>query len=364
LQRDMVAIARLLIARGHEVTVFAERAIDAPPEGLELRLLPTGAWTNHGRNRRFADAFAAATATGYDRRVGFDKLPGMDVVYCADPSFIARRQHWWQRLSPRYRGFARLERAVFGPQDTATVLALAQPQIDGYRATHGTPAERLILLPPGIDPARRQPDNRRNGTREAIRQQLGIRPDEPLLLWVGAQPRVKGLDRVLDGLAELGRACRLAIVGLTRESVAARRVSRCAQRFGLVPHVYVLGVRDDIPALMAAADLLVHPARLDTTGTVILEALANGLPVLTTDVCGFAHHVAQSGAGQVVPGAPFEPDAFQAALRRLLNDANGADLSAAAEAYAANPEFYAGRQRAAEIIAADDRAKLRRFPSS
>ena len=60
---------------------------------------------------------------------------------------------------------------------------------------------------------------------------------------------------------------------------------------GLADRISFLGHREDIPELMAAADLLVHPARHDTTGTVILEAVVNGLPVITTSTCGYAHHV-------------------------------------------------------------------------
>ena len=89
-----------------------------------------------------------------------------------------------------------------------------------------------------------------------------------------------------------------------------RQAAACADR------VRLLGVREDIPELMAAADLLVHPARTETTGTVILEAIVNGLPVIASAVCGYAEHVARADAGAVLP-EPFSQDAsLQSFARR------------------------------------------------
>ncbi len=65
--------------------------------------------------------------------------------------------------------------------------------------------------------------------------------------------------------------------------------------------------------LIAAADVLVHPSRKDVTGTVILEALANGLPIVTTEACGYAAHVIRAGAGIVISGK-FDNAAFRAAM--------------------------------------------------
>jgi len=351
LQRDCAAIAALLAGKGHAVTLFAARAGTEPPRGVDFRLLPVAARSNHRRNLAFARAFAAA-ARAFDRSVAFGILPGADFVYCADRSYIARHRHWWQRLTPRYRVMAGLERDVFDPASRTRILALAAPQVAEFRAVHRIQEDRLILLPPGIDPRRRQPWNRHDGTRERLRGELGVDPDTPLLLWVGAQPLVKGLDRVLRALPHAPSA-RLALLGIEREGVDAGRVRPWAERQGVADRLHLLGVRDDVPELMAAADLLVHPARLDTTATVILEALANGLPVLTTAVCGFAPHVTASGAGLVL-SEPFSQPTLDRALPEVLADPRRGDWSEAAAHYAADPSFYRGREVAAEIIAGED----------
>ena len=59
--------------------------------------------------------------------------------------------------------------------------------------------------------------------------------------------------------------------------------------------------RSDIPRFLLGADLLIHPAYNENTGTVLLEALVAGLPVLVTDVCGYAHYITDANCGRVVP---------------------------------------------------------------
>jgi UDP-glucose:(heptosyl)LPS alpha-1,3-glucosyltransferase len=116
---------------------------------------------------------------------------------------------------------------------------------------------------------------------------------------------------------------------------------------------------------MAAADLLVHPARNDTTGTVILEAVVNGLPVIASAACGYAQHVASADAGIVVE-EPFGFAAFKAALATAEDAGHRAHWSAAAAAYGEQPFLYEGRARAADIIvaAAAERFQCRKATAS
>src|SRR5262249_20705394 len=89
LQRDCLRLARVATQAGHEVTIFAARTEGEMPRDLTVKVLPIRSITNHARNRRFSDALQAAVAGRFDRVVGFDKMPGLDVLYCGDPSFAA-----------------------------------------------------------------------------------------------------------------------------------------------------------------------------------------------------------------------------------------------------------------------------------
>ncbi len=101
----------------------------------------------------------------------------------------------------------------------------------------------------------------------------------------------------------------------------------------------------------AAADLLAHPSRADVTGTVILEAMASGLPVITTAVCGYGEHVVAAGAG-VVLAEPFQAADLGWALAQATPE-RLAVWSANALAYAGRDELYSGLERAADLILAD-----------
>ena len=96
---------------------------------------------------------------------------------------------------------------------------------------------------------------------------------------------------------------------------------KLAQKLDVDKQVHFLGGRSDVPHFLLAADLLVHPAYHENTGTVLLEAVISGLPVLTTDVCGYAHYLTEANAGIVLP-SPFEQGAFNTALQKMLLSPN------------------------------------------
>ena len=112
----------------------------------------------------------------------------------------------------------------------------------------------------------------------------------------------------------------LLVAGIAPDTKEAIQPLRFIKRKAVTDRVRFLGFREDIAELMAAADVLVHPSRLDVTGQVILEAVVNGLPCVVSGVCGFAEHVAASGSGIVLP-EPFAQSAFEAALKRLRDPA-------------------------------------------
>jgi UDP-glucose:(heptosyl)LPS alpha-1,3-glucosyltransferase len=102
---------------------------------------------------------------------------------------------------------------------------------------------------------------------------------------------------------------------------------------------------------MLAADALVHPARAENTGTVLVEALTSGLPVLVTAVCGYAVHIERARAG-VVLAEPFQQEEFNRVLRTALASSESGRWRANALAYAATEDIYGCHERAAEIIEA------------
>jgi len=348
LQRDCLRLARAAMDAGHQVTIFAAQVQGDIAGDIHVEVLPARALTNHGRNRRFGRALQRAASRRFDRLIGFDKLPGLDVLYCGDLCFAEREFGFWSRLNPRVRAMIELEGACFSVASRTRVLVLADAQAEAYRRAWRTPPERLRILPPPLDPSRRHPEFRTDGTRERMRRELGLAADHLVCLCVGAWAHRKGFDRAVAALTESPRG-KLLICGIGPAAREGAQLLAQASRLGVAERVQLLGPRDDVARLMAAADLLVHPARAETTGTVILEAIINGLPAIATEVCGFAPHVKKADAG-IVLREPFQQSALNQAIETATASSLRARWSAHAAAYGADSELYAGIDRALQAI--------------
>lgn len=347
LQRDCLAISRILAGRGHAVTVITSdyrQPVDL--EGLTLEVWRSRALTKAGRIRQVAARLAAERGR-FDRIVGFNKIPGVDIYYCADPPAAETRP---ARLLPWLGsdGRRRIEKDVFAPEAPTAILVLAEHQVAAYRAAWNTPETRFHLVPPTLAPARRQPDLRLTG-RHAARATLGLGENTSVWLAVASAPRTKGTDRVVESLAGHPDAV-LLVAGIYPGSREARRLLDEAARAGIADRIRLLGYREDMPAVMAAADLLVHPARRETTGTAILESIANGLPAIVTGLCGYAPHVLRGEAGIVLP-EPFRQSDLTAALATARDPDLRARWSRNGIAYGADPGLSTGLSVAADRIA-------------
>ncbi|HEX4939339.1 MAG TPA: glycosyltransferase, partial [Candidatus Kapabacteria bacterium] len=170
-----------------------------------------------------------------------------------------------------------------------------------------------------------------------------------MLLSVGSGFRIKGLDRTLTALsrlpAELRANTHLFVVGQDK----ARGFLRQANALGLTT-VHFLGGRNDVAELMVAADLLLHPAYSENTGTVLLEAVTSGLPVICTARCGYAAHVQAANAG-VVLSEPFSLDRYMLEVMRLLRNAQERKhLAEQGRTFAAQADWFSMPERAAQLL--------------
>lgn len=295
LQRDMAAMATELVARGHAVTVFTRDWQGEVPAGIQVEILPVRALSNHVADARFVEQVQQRWHD-FDVRVGFNKMAGLDVYYAADGCLASRYGRSVKTWLPRYRVRLAQEAAVFATTSATRILSISPPQRALYQACYGTAPERFIDLPPGIRRDRRMPEDYA-ARRQQWRAQQGLADGARLLLFVGSGFRTKGLDRALQAAAGVLRAGdRFVVIGADR----ADRYQRQARALGISAQVDFLGGQDRIPEWLWAADLLLHPAYAENTGTVLLEAAIAGVPVLTTDVCGYAPYIEQANMGTVM----------------------------------------------------------------
>lgn len=352
LQKDFVKIAAECCARGHRVSVFTMAWTGDVPDGFDVKVMPPRGMSNHRRCLLFARQLAAAGLAGrYDRRIGFNKMPGLDLYFAGDPCYVAwahEERGLLYRLGPRYRIYAALERAVFARGRKTRILLLNPAEKQRFINCHQTEDARFHLVPPGVP--RRQADRLADEeVRRRTRLDLGVPADGHLLLMVGSDFTRKGVDRAIHGVAglpaELRERCRLVILG----QGDANPLLGLAARLGVAGCVTFLGAHSDVSSFYLAADLLVHPARTEAAGMVLIEALVHGVPVLVTDVCGYAFHVAAADAGLLVP-SPFDQQAFAGLLRQMLLERDLPALKANALAYAQRTDLYGLPQRAADLI--------------
>ena len=353
LQRDFLRIALACQARGHAIRVYTLQWEGDIPPGFEVVKAPVKALSNHRRYEMFAEWVRKdLAARPADRLVGFNKMPGLDVYYCADPCYEDKARTLrspMYRLSGRYRHFSAYERAVFAPEAQVEILMISAVQQALYVKHYGTQPERLHLLPPGIAQDRRAPANAAE-IRAGFRREFHLGDDELLLVQIGSGFKTKGLDRSLRALAALPAALkqRTRLIAIGQDD--PKPFVSMTRSLGLGEKVRILKGRDDIPRFLLGADLLVHPAYNENTGTVLLEAVVAGLPVLTTAACGYAHYIEDAGAGRVVP-LPFDQAGLNALLADMLaDDAARRQWGASGLAWAERADIYSLPERAADII--------------
>ena len=348
--RDLGKLVAVCRARGHEVRVYAMVWEGAPLAGVDVVMLPGRGLRSHVRQRRFAARVAAHRRRHHvDLLVGMNKMPHLDVYYAADSCFESKartQRPWAYRLTPRYRHFAEFERAVFGPHVRTRILTIAPHQEDAFRSVYGTPGFRFHALPPGIE------RGRATGSADqaaSIRAEFGVGPSERLLLFVGSGFVKKGLSRLLISLASLPDCVRTMVRLVVVGSDKALRFKRLAVRLGVADRVRFAGGRDDVPALLHAADGLALPAEDEAAGMVILEAAIAGVPVLATANCGYAPWIAESEAGLVTP-EPYDQARFNTDLLCLLTSAQRPTWARNGRCLGEDDSIYAMAPRAVDLL--------------
>jgi glycosyltransferase involved in cell wall biosynthesis len=179
------------------------------------------------------------------------------------------------------------------------------------------PSSKLRLLGNGIDLARFHPDD---GDRLAVREELGVGPDELLVGAIGRLVREKGIGELLEAaiglLAERGDVT--FVVAGPQEAAKADAVTEAEIRDATAAGVRFLGFRSDPERLYRAFDLFVLASHREGFPRATMEAAATATPIVATDVRGCRQVVTDGVTGLLVP--PRDPRALAAAIRTLLDD--------------------------------------------
>ena len=325
-------LARCLVADGHEVHLYAcawEAASLPAALGYHRLTLPRG--PRFLRPWRFGAACERAVdAGGHQVSVGFDKTWGQDVLYPQGGLHVASVKHNLHKYSGRaLRGLARLAKCCdlahwsFAALERRQYLGRKRPLIivnsemvrNHFQRIYGRDSAELRVLYSAIDASRFAAHDRPR-RRVEWRQHWGIRRQETVGLFVAMNYRLKGLEPLLRAVRRLpaGSAFRLLVAGNRR----TQRYERLARRLGIADRVYFLGPRRDMLNCYFAADFLVHPTFYDPCSLVVLEALACGLPVITSRYNGASELLRPPRDGYVIED-PHDHAQLAACMEQFLD---------------------------------------------
>jgi UDP-glucose:(heptosyl)LPS alpha-1,3-glucosyltransferase len=294
-------LQRAWLELGHDARVLASLATEPERKGVTYVAPWLTAWGLRARWRHLAAIIAVplftflATLRAYRTRGtkvilshGDSLIGDVCVVHAVNRASLAEKKRagyygwllnpsnlwvtwrdWWMLRGGRYR----------------RIVAISERVRTQLREHYKVPNQKIVTIPNGINLSRFHPGNVKE--RRSIRQHFNIPPDAGLVLFVGSQYRLKGLEFAIRALAETKTDAYLLVVG----GDSSAPFKKLAEQLGVTDRVVFAGARSDLPSIYPAADVFVLPTLYETFALVCLEAMASGLPVLACPVGGIEDYL-------------------------------------------------------------------------
>jgi UDP-glucose:(heptosyl)LPS alpha-1,3-glucosyltransferase len=276
--------------------------------GHQMRLYASGDWPpdewSFGPITRLEGKSATAFADEIEKlapRPDCDVLMSLERIWRCDVYRAGDGVHraWLQRraqiagplqklsrvLNPKHSATLALEKSLFADGGAGRVIANSRMVKDEVVRFYGFPNEKIDVVYNGVpvDAFRRSEES-----RAKIRESLGLGTEDVAVLFAGSGWERKGLRFAIEAIEKSGKQMRLLVAGRGEE----RKFKSARVRF--------LGVVQDMPALYGAADIFLLPTIYDPFSNACLEALATGLPVITTRANGFCEIIEPGVHGTVI----------------------------------------------------------------
>ncbi len=215
-------------------------------------------------------------------------------------------------LSLFHRQTLKLERAMFASPRLKMVIVNSEMVANDLARHYDYPRERIRLVPNGID-LERFSLAARERHRAETRRSLGIPAEAPVALFVGSGFDRKGLARAIEACARQNVPLHLVVIGSDKQPA---KFKMHADRAGFGAHFHLVGPVGDPLPYFAAADVLILPTIYDPFPSTVIEALACGLPVVTTTGCGARDVVKRIDPALVCDA--FDTEGLSNGLKRAL----------------------------------------------
>jgi UDP-glucose:(heptosyl)LPS alpha-1,3-glucosyltransferase len=230
----------------------------------------------------------------------------------------ARFKRLMLQLSPKQRTLIGMERRAAKelPTGVRKILSICLMMTEQFQRAYGVGSERFVLLENPRMGA--MPDiSKQAEDRAWFRGHYGLKENDRVALFVGHDFRRKGLKWAIDAMAATKTNWKLVVAGLGK----VREYVEHVERAGLSERVKFIGPTREMGKVYAAGDALLLPTFYDSFGLVVVEALAHGIPVVSTEFLGAADLVRRNEVGTIVK-SPREVSAMAAALDGFPADGN------------------------------------------
>ncbi len=356
-------LARRLALDGHEVHLYACRWDEASlPQQLRYHRLSPPHGVRFVRPWQFAGACARALANAsHDVSIGFDKTWGQDVLYPQGGLHVANVDHNLRKyrnpltrsimrvikcLDPANWSFRALEKRQYLRTPRPILVVNSEMVRDHFTYYYGIGAQDVHVVRAAID-LNRFSEQDRPKRRLEWRQRWGIGPEETVAVFAAMNYRLKGLEPLLRAMRRLADQTqfRLLVLGNPR----THKWERMAERLGICPRVLFAGHCMEMRNAYFASDFMVHPTFYDPCSLVVLEAMACGLPVITTRYNG-ASELLGPLAKDFVLSDPHDEEQLAWCMKELLDPARRSACAQAVRRAAANWTFEPHYQQMLQVF--------------
>jgi UDP-glucose:(heptosyl)LPS alpha-1,3-glucosyltransferase len=319
------------------VHVYAHFFKDDAPPGIVPHTVPANEAFRAFRQSSFA-ANIDRTLRGQDFDIvhSFSRTYSQDILRLGGGTheeylrWKAEQASWlgklWLRLNPRERVQLALDRRGLRPGAYGKVVVVSERGREELQRHHGVPASSIAVIRNGVDTGVFRPGVG-EADRKRVREEAGFREGDLGLLFCGTNGKIKGLAYAIEALARVAREtpARLAVLG-EKHSAAYLKLAR---RLGVEDRVRFLGWLTSVENYYGAFDALVHPTLYDPFPNVCMEAMASGLPIVTTRAAGVSE-ILRDGDDAFIVGDGRDVASLAARLRDLADASLRARMGRAA----------------------------------
>jgi UDP-glucose:(heptosyl)LPS alpha-1,3-glucosyltransferase len=307
-ERYLSRLTSQLVREGHEIHIFAKRWETGSEENGKViwhrvPTIDTFSFLEVLSFARFASALVRRE--NFDVIHSFDRTLYQDVYRAGDGChrewLIQRKkiEPWIKGLShsvnPMHRSILSLEKRLFQSPRLKRIVAISQRGKEEIIRHYQVPASKIKVVYCGVDPTQFNPE-RSLKYRQKIRQEFALEERDRVLLFIGSGFERKGLKFIIASLPHLKENVKLVVVGKGRPAYYQKMVKKLKVR----DRVLFAGPRRDAENFYGAGDLFILPSIYEPFSNACVEALACGLPVITTRITGASELIREEKNGLII----------------------------------------------------------------